>query len=76
LIEKVFYNVNIYMRTFLMLLIVILLGILASFYIKTQNKIVFVRPSIPMWWGPAGRIPPNPPARWGYRPLCRKRLNC
>ena len=65
------------MRNFLMLLFLIFLGILASFYIKTQkNKIVFVRPSIPMWWGPAGRIPPNPPARWGYRPLCRKRLNC
>tara|TARA_B100000085_G_C18185011_1_gene367174 strand:+ start:269 stop:463 length:195 start_codon:yes stop_codon:yes gene_type:complete len=64
------------MKTFLMLLIVILLGILASFYVKTNPRIVFVTPSMPIWWGAAGRIPPNPPARWGYRPLCRKRLNC
>ena len=42
-----------------MLLIVILLGILASFYIKTNPRIVFVRPSMPIWWGPAGKIPPS-----------------
>ena len=73
--KKVFYNINIYMKTFLMLLIVILLGILASFYVKTNPRIVFVTPSMPIWRGPAIKYP-NPPARWGYRTLCRKRLNC
>ena len=29
-----------------------------------------------VWWGPAGKIPPNPPVRWGYKKLCKKRTNC
>ena len=74
--RKVFYNINIYMKIFLLLVIVILLGILASFYVRSNPSIIFVRQSMPIWWSPAGNIPPNPPARWGYRPLCRKRLNC
>ena len=44
--------------------------------VDIQKKQVIVRVVKPMWWGPAGKIPPNPPVRWGYRRLCRSRLNC
>ena len=64
------------MKLFLLLIIVVLLGILASLVTKKEQKQMVVRIVRPMWWGPAGRLPPNPPARWGYRHLCRKRLNC
>lgn len=64
------------MKLFLLIIIVILLGILISLITEKQKKQVIVRIVKPMWWGPAGKIPPNPPVRWGYRKLCRKRLNC
>ena len=64
------------MKLFLLIIIVILLGILISLITEKQKKQVIVRVVKPMWWGPAGKIPPNPPVRWGYRKLCRKRLNC
>ena len=64
------------MKLFLLIIIVILLGILISLITEKQKKHVIVKVVKPMWWGPAGKIPPNPPVRWGYRKLCRKRLNC
>ena len=64
------------MKLFLLISIVILLGILISLLTEKQKKQVIVRVVKPMWWGPAGKIPPNPPVRWGYRRLCRSRLNC
>ena len=64
------------MKLFLLIIIVILLGILISLLTEKQKKQVILRVVKPMWWGPAGKIPPNPPVRWGYRRLCRSRLNC
>jgi len=62
------------MKLFLLIIIVILIGVIISLFTEKQRQIINV--ARPMWWGPAGRIPPSPPVRWGYRQLCRKRLNC
>jgi len=64
------------MKLFLLIIIVILIGVIISLFTEKQKKQIIINVAKPMWWGPAGRIPPNPPVRWGYRRLCRKRLNC
>lgn len=64
------------MKLILLLIIVILLGVLVSLVTKKEQKQMVIRVVRPMWWAPAGRKPPNHPSRWGYRRLCRKRLNC
>lgn len=64
------------MKIFLLIIIVLLIGILISLLTEKEKKQIFIKTIKPMWWGPAGKIPPNPPTRWGYRRLCRKRLNC
>jgi hypothetical protein len=64
------------MNLFLLIIIVILIGILISLFTEKQKKQIIIQISKPIWWRPVGRIPPNPPVRWGYRTLCRKRLNC
>ena len=64
------------MKLFLLIIIVILIGVIISLFTEKQKKQIIINVANPMWWGPAGRIPPNPPVRWGYRQLCRKRLNC
>lgn len=64
------------MNLFLLLIIVILIGVLISLFTEKQKRHVIIKTVKPMWWGPAGKIPPNPPVRWGYRHLCKKRLNC
>jgi hypothetical protein len=62
------------MKLFLLIIIVILIGVIISLFTEKQRQIINV--ARPMWWAPTGRIPPSPPVRWGYRQLCRKRLNC
>tara|TARA_Y100000591_G_scaffold333311_1_gene375611 strand:+ start:6498 stop:6692 length:195 start_codon:yes stop_codon:yes gene_type:complete len=64
------------MKLFLLIIIIVLIGILVSLFTKEEQKKIIIRTIKPMWWGPAGKLPPNPPARWGYRRLCRRRLNC
>lgn len=64
------------MKLFLLIIIVILIGVIISLFTEKQKKQIIINVAKPMWWGPVGRIPPNPPVRWGYRQLCRKRLNC
>ena len=65
------------MKLILLIIIVILIGIIVYLFTKTKTrrrvKMIYTRP---MWWGPVGKKPPSPPVRWGYRQLCRKRLNC
>ena len=63
------------MKLFLLIIIVILIGVIISLFTEKQKRQI-INVTRPMWWAPAGRIPPSPPVRWGYRQLCRKRLNC
>lgn len=63
------------MKLFLLIIIVILIGVIISLFTEKQKKQI-INVTKPMWWGPVGRIPPNLPVRWGYRRLCKKRLNC
>ena len=63
------------MKLFLLLIIVVLIGVL-FFYDFSPKKMIQCVQQPPIWFGPAGKLPPNPPVRWGYRHMCKKRLNC
>ena len=63
------------MKLFLLIIIVILIGVIISLFTEKQKRQI-INVARPIWWAPVGRIPPSPPVRWGYRQLCRKRLNC
>ena len=62
------------MKLFLLLIIAVLIGILFFYDFSPKKMIQCVQ--YPIWFGPAGKLPPNPPVRWGYRRMCKKRRNC